>query len=410
VEKGDKKHKRICFYGHFGSPNFGNESTLLAILSQLRRLLPEAKVVCACTAPETLVETREIEAVPICRKLLKRWNPRTLLTAWLRRVLVGLPSEFWRGLDAFKTLNGTDMLIIPGTGLLTDAFGLMAWGPYNLFKWSLIAKICRCKVLFVSVGVGPVYSALGKYFVKSALSLADYRSYRDNASLEYLKRIGFTTNSDGIYPDLAFSLPQAVLPRHGDKRGKRSIVGLGLMVHGAMYRAVGPASVAYSAYLECLVAFVRWLLARDYDVRLLIGEVSDSGASDEFKSLLKTSLGTYDEGRIIDQPALSVEQLLPQIAATDIVVATRFHNVLMALLLNKPVISISFHHKCTSLMSEMGLSEYCHDINDMHADRLIEQFQDVERNAEKLKTVIRQKVEQSRKALDEQYNLIFKCV
>jgi len=46
----------------------------------------------------------------------------------------------------------------------------------------------------------------------------------------------------------------------------------------------------------------------------------------------------------------------------------------------------------------------------MNVGRLIEQFQDVERNAEKLKTVIRQKVEQSRKALDEQYNLIFKCV
>ena len=410
MKKGDKKPKRICFYGHFGSPNFGNESTLLAFLSQLRRLLPEANVVCACTGPETLIETREIEAVPISRTLLKRWNPRTAVTAWLRRVFVGLPSELWRGLDAFKTLNGTDMLIIPGTGLLTDAFGLMAWGPYNLFKWSLIAKICRCKVLFVSVGAGPVYSVLGKYFVKSALSLADYRSYRDNASLDYLKRIGFTTNSDGIYPDLAFSLPQAVLPRDSDKRGKRSIVGLGLMLHAAMYSTVGPASVAYSAYLECLVAFVRWLLARDYDVRLLVGEVSDRGASDEFKSLLKASLGQYDEGRIIDQPALSLEQLLPQIAATDIVVATRFHNILLALVLNKPVISISFHHKCASLMAEMGLSDYCQDINHMNAGRLIEQFQDVERNAEKLKTVIRQKVEESRKALDEQYSLILKCV
>jgi polysaccharide pyruvyl transferase WcaK-like protein len=143
---------------------------------------------------------------------------------------------------------------------------------------------------------------------------------------------------------------------------------------------------------------------------LLVGEVSDRGASDEFKSLLKTSLGTYDEGRIIDQPALSVEQLLPQIAATDIVVATRFHNILLALVLNKPVISISFHHKCASLMAEMGLSEYCHDINHMNADTLIQQFQDVERNAEKLKPVIRQKVEQSRKALDEQYSLILKCV
>jgi hypothetical protein len=46
----------------------------------------------------------------------------------------------------------------------------------------------------------------------------------------------------------------------------------------------------------------------------------------------------------------------------------------------------------------------------MNADRLIEQFQDVERNAEKLKPLIRQKVEQSRKALDEQYSLIFKGV
>jgi polysaccharide pyruvyl transferase WcaK-like protein len=61
-------------------------------------------------------------------------------------------------------------------------------------------------------------------------------------------------------------------------------------------------------------------------------------------------------------------------------------------------------------MSEMGLSDYCHDINHMDAGRLIEQFQDVERNAEKLKPVIRQKVEESRKALDEQYSLILKCV
>lgn len=61
-------------------------------------------------------------------------------------------------------------------------------------------------------------------------------------------------------------------------------------------------------------------------------------------------------------------------------------------------------------MSEMGLSQYCHDINQMDAGRLIEQFQDVERNVEKLKLAIRQRVEQSRKALEEQYKLIFKDV
>jgi polysaccharide pyruvyl transferase WcaK-like protein len=410
LKMGDLRGKKICFFGHFGSPNFGNEITLQTVLYHARRRLPETEVACICTGPEALAATQKIETVPISRTFVKPGKLRSRLARLLRRLFIGAPSELCRWFETFKTLKLADVLIIPGTGLLTDAYGLLEWGPYNLFKWSLIAKVCRCKMLFISVGAGPVYSTLGKYFVKSALSFADFRSYRDNASLDYLKGIGFATNSDQIYPDLVFSLPEAMLPHDRDRRSKRSIVGLGLMLHAAMYSTVGPASVAYSAYLECLVAFVRWLLARDYDVRLLIGEVCDRGASDEFKSLLKTSLGTYDEGRIIDQPALSVEQLLPQIAATDIVVATRFHNVLLALLLNKPVISISFHHKCASLMGEMGMSEYCQNINHMNAGRLIEQFQDLERNAEKLKPVIRQKVEQARKALDEQYNLIFKCV
>ena len=77
----------------------------------------------------------------------------------------------------------------------------------------------------------------------------------------------------------------------------------------------------------------------------------------EFKSLQKATLGAYDEERILDQPALSVELLLPQIAETDIVLATRPHNVLLALVFNQPVIATSFHHKCASLMRDMGLAD-----------------------------------------------------
>jgi polysaccharide pyruvyl transferase WcaK-like protein len=402
--------KKICLFGHFGSPNFGNEITLLAILFHLRRLLPESKIVCTCTGPETLAETREIEAVPVSRKMLKRWKPRTPLTASLRRVLIAPLIEFWRLLDALRTLRAVDILIIPGTGLLTDACGLMEWGPYNLFKWCLIARMCRCKVLFVSVGAGPVYSALGKYFVKSALSLAAFRSYRDNASLEYLKRIGFETNGDSVYPDLVFSLPRAMIPDHVTKQRKRRVVGIGLMAYAGKYSVQKPSNAIYRAYLENLAVFVEWLLTREYDIRLLIGDTCDMAVTEDFRSLLKMRAGTYTEERVIDEPARSVEQLLPQIAATDMVVATRFHNILLALVLNKPVISISFHHKCASLMEEMGLSEYCQDINHMNAGRLIEQFQDLQTNADNLKPLIRQRVEQSRKALDEQYKLIFKDI
>jgi polysaccharide pyruvyl transferase WcaK-like protein len=140
----------------------------------------------------------------------------------------------------------------------------------------------------------------------------------------------------------------------------------------------------------------------------LIGEISDRSVAQEFKDLLKERLSIYDEERIIDEPVSTVDQLLSQLAETDIVVATRFHNVLFALILDKPVISISFHDKCVSLLDQMGLSEYLHDINYMDAERMIEQFLDIEKNVHKLKCVIKQKTESFRGALTEQYNIIFR--
>jgi polysaccharide pyruvyl transferase WcaK-like protein len=407
--------RKFCFFGHFGSTNFGNEITLQTILHHLRRWLPEAKAVCICTGPEALGATQEIETVPISRALVRppRWHrdtPVIRLARLLRGALIVMPSEPRSWLDAFKTFKSTDVLVISGTGLLTDACGLSGWGPYSLFKWSLIAKLRGCEVLFVSVGAGPIYSTLGRYLIKSALSMADFRSYRDDASMACLKRVGFPTDSDRVYPDLVFSLPEITIPHDEEKRGGRPVVGLGVMPYAGKYSVAKPSNATYPNYLDNLVAFAGWLLAHNYVIRLLIGEVDDRSALKEFKSLLQASFGAYDEERIIDQPALSVEQLLPQIAATDIVVATRFHNVLLALVLNKPVIAISFHHKCASLMSDMGLADYCHDIHHMNAGILIEQFQAVEKNAEKLKPVIRQRVEQSRKALDEQYKIIFKSI
>jgi polysaccharide pyruvyl transferase WcaK-like protein len=403
----NSKRKKIAFFGHFGSTNFGNESTLQAILHHLRCFHPDAEVTCISTGPEVTIATHNIEAIPIADRSVKSWNPSNPLFRVLRKVCIGLPAHLYQWVKGLVTLWRTDMLIIPGTGLLTDAYGLFNEGPYNLLKWSLIAKACRCKLLFVSVGAGPIYSTLGRYFVKSALSLADFRSYRDNSTMQYLKCLGLRTGNDRVYPDLVFSLPEAVIPRPQTKNGRRSVVGLGLMEYAGRYSVSRPSNEIYLAYLENLVRLVRWLLDHEYDVRLLIGDVMDMRVTQEFRCLLGERLSVYDEARIIDEPVFSVDGLLAQIAATDIVVATRFHNALLALLCDKPVISISFHHKCESLMSAMGLSTYCLDINDLKAERLIEKFCDLEANISTLKPLIRGRVREFREALHEQYKFIF---
>jgi polysaccharide pyruvyl transferase WcaK-like protein len=123
--------------------------------------------------------------------------------------------------------------------------------------------------------------------------------------------------------------------------------------------------------------------------------------------LLREHLSERREEHLIDEPVRCPEDVFRQIEATDIVVATRFHSIIFALLCYKPVIAISFHPKCDSLMSAMGLSAYCIDINSLKHDTLIEKFCHAEKNATELKVRIRGKISELRNALDEQYRCIF---
>jgi polysaccharide pyruvyl transferase WcaK-like protein len=187
-------------------------------------------------------------------------------------------------------------------------------------------------------------------------------------------------------------------------------VGLGIMESSGRYGTAGPSPEIHQAYLHNLAAFATWLLTHDYDIRLLIGDLGDIDTVYEFLHLLRDRLPTYEESRIINEPVSSTEDLLSQIAETDIVIATRFHNVLLSLLCNKPIVSISFHHKCKSLMSIMGLSAYCLDINNVDANHLIETFCDIKMNSGKIELLVRDKIIECRAALEEQYKMISKLI
>jgi polysaccharide pyruvyl transferase WcaK-like protein len=401
-----KRRRNIRFFGHFGLNNFGNDATLLAVIHNLRRYVPDADVLCICTGPSSTAERHNIRAVSIDNFHFKaKWLQGRRWLRFIRKIIIGVPSEAYRWILAFQTLKETEVLIVPGTGLLTDAFGQVSWGAYALLKWSIVARMRCARLFFVSVGAGPLYTRSSRLLVKAALSLAHFRSYRDPETLEYLRSIGLRTDRDYVYPDLAFSIPKTRACDGAPPR-KRRVVGIGLMQYAGRLSAECPREATETTYLDVLAEFVEWVLSANYDIRLLIGDVCDRPVIEAFKALLKKR-SLWDSERIIDADISSVQDLLSLIAATDVVVATRFHNVLFALLLNKPVVSISFHQKCTSLMVQMGLSEYCQDIHQLEIGKLIDQFCSLEQNAPAVKASIERKAEEFRRALDEQYEVIF---
>ena len=399
----------IALFGNFGTRNLGNECTLQAVIHNIHRHAPGVGVTCICSNPDEVTATYGISALPMYSRPRRRSAaPRGGLRAFLRRLFVRVPQELLHWARAFRSLKGTAILVMTGTGMLGD-FGITPGDlHYEILKWSLMAKLGGCAVVFLSVGASHLDHPVSRWLVRRSLSLADYRSFRDGFSRDYLASIGAPTRNDPVYPDLAFSFCRRALAGVPAGRPSGRVVGLGLMDYYGKQSRPEVGENRYRAYVETMAQFTGWLLREGYTVRLIIGDLSyDTHVKADLIATLRRDGIVYDPRQIIDDPVASLPDLLAQLAATDVVVATRFHNVLLSLLLNKPVISISYDQKNDAVMAQAGLLDYCQPIDLLNARTLIQQLVRLEANRDALKADLPSRVEQQRQRLEEQYTRIF---
>ena len=222
------KPQRIALFGKFGAGNLGNECTLQVIIEQILRRWPDAQFVCFCANPQDVRTRHGIAAFPSqAQAAAAKSGPRGRLERTLRMAFLRMPLELVHWVKTLYVMGRTDMLIVAGTGIVNDYLtGPFGW-PYDIFKLATLAALCRVKFVLLSVGVGPIRHPLSRWFLKRTFALAYYRSYRDEASKQYMENIGFNTVRDFVYPDVVFGLVQSnqdsvVRP------GQRRIVGLGL--------------------------------------------------------------------------------------------------------------------------------------------------------------------------------------
>ncbi len=401
------KSPRIALFGAFGLGNLGNECTLQALIHNIRAYVPNAEISCICPGPDEVQSSYKIPASPIKEIPLSPVKNRVLRS--IRRLVVGIPLELIRWIKAAMRVRNLDALIMTGTGMLGD-FGISPFDlHYEILKWTVVAKLCRCKVLFVSVGAGPIHHRLSRHFVKAALSCADYRSYRDTFSKDYLSHIGFSSERDYVYPDLAYSFPKRMATSSSDEDSHNgtTVIGLGLMTYFNRRSTFPNDETIYRGYIAKLGDFVAWLIEKNYTVRLLIGDVTyDERARKDLREAIARRIPSAN-GRLIDTPAASVDDVFSQLAATDLVVASRFHNILLALMLGKPTLAISYHQKIDSLMAEAGLPEFCQDIESLDLQQICRQFAELESSSKSTTLHLQRNAEACRLALDEQYRRLF---
>jgi len=398
------KKRKVGLFGIFGIQNLGNECTLQAIhYNSKQRLGADAEFFAISFKADDTENRHQLPSLPVTRQNFE--HVRSGVLAKIGRILFRrIPGEMRDWISAVKGLRGTDIVFMTGTGMLTDYSTSSLGFPYHVFLWTMAAKLAGCKVCFISVGVGPLYERLSRFFIRRALSLADFRSFRDEFSKKRIARQCFDSSHDHVYPDLAWSLPPSMFPRCTPRTGRMRI-GLGMMDHYDIHLANSTEhGHEYSVYLGKMADFVQWLVSRNYEVRILQGDARhDCRVRDDLKVLLESRGLHYDQAGVRDEGAVTVDELLAQIAQVDLVVSPRFHNLLLGLMMDIPAISISYDPKSDSLLEGVGLRKYHQRMAELDVEKLKTQLLDLEAELDAVKPAIRKKAAEYRTQLDEQY-------
>jgi len=351
---------RIGLLGVFGTGNFGNDGSLEAMVRFLRRDAPEESLVCICTGPDVVRKELGLDAVSLY------YRPSDTGNRFVR-LFLKVAGRLVMPINAIRRLRGLKVLILPGTGALDD-FGVSPLGwPQDLMTWFGLARLMGVKVVLASIGAGPIHHPLSRFFFIRAARAAHYRSYRDERSRSYMAGLGLDVSHDPVVPDLAFALPAAASVAQGVEP---LTVGVGVMTYYGWQKGEERLEGTYAGYIEKITAYIAWLLERGNRVRLMIGDEIDKTAIEDIQKALGARNAAGQEARLIYEPAHDLAGIMRQMADIDLAVVTRYHNVVCALKMDRPMISIGYQVKNDVLLAAMGLGDYCQHIERLDVEQL----------------------------------------
>jgi polysaccharide pyruvyl transferase WcaK-like protein len=389
---------KVGLVGLLGAGNLGNDGSLEAVLAYLRADHPDAILDFLCSGPEIMAARY---GVPATR--LRWYNTETQgapsITALATKSLKVPLGVF---IDAFRTASWVrrhDVVIVPGMGVLEATLPLRAWHtPYSMFLVCAAGRLFGTKVALISVGANDIHQRLTRRLIIAAARLAYYRSYRDTFSRDAMGRMGLDTSGDPVYPDLAFALPTP-----SGAPAVAGAVGVGVMDYHGSNDDRQQADRLHTSYVEEMKSFVLWLVDKGRPVQLLTTDVHDEPIMREVINDLRARRPELEPSQAIAEPVSSLDELMRQIASVDIVVASRFHNVLCALKLAKPTLSVGYATKFEMLMTEMGLAEFCQSARSLDSNRLIEQFTELESRSAQLRQTMTERAAAYEQLLNYQF-------
>ncbi|HVF98626.1 MAG TPA: polysaccharide pyruvyl transferase family protein [Chloroflexia bacterium] len=338
---GRKRRKNIAILGWYGSANAGDEAVLQSVVESLRRAGHDDLLVLS-TNPGATARTYRVQSVSR--------NPLNSTT--LRAVIQ------------------SKALVLGGGGLIQDSSSV-----YNLPLYALYVALARLRGIPVfgwGLGVGPLYTKLGRLLARFIVASSRYFSVRDAGSIRALRVAGGRPEQVRVTADPAFLIePTPVATREVVGHRPTVIFCVRHRLHddpGLNLRYLLPVVVRHRLKLETrpgLEEDRRFAHAVARGVRCCVEEF---GA----RVVLLPFWAERDDEvlRQVEQEALRLgvpgpaiawarvrhtpSDLAGYIAGADMLVSMRLHALVFGALAGVPALALSYVPKMRALMSLLG--------------------------------------------------------
>lgn len=385
-----KKIVLSCGDGYF---NFGDEAITSSIVTNLRKLIKDIEITVFSSDPE---RTKNLHGTNSIKMEMSAF---------------GFITGIFRMLRFFPKM---DLLVWGGGNLITDAPSQL-FTPFHLTK-VLLAKLMRKKVIVYGIGVGPLTGSFGKFLTKIIINKADVITVRDEGSKKVLIDVGvrkpkiYVTadptiilepanpskviklmRKDGIIKKAGQPLI-AVVPRRVFHRKSSSIIPVKYKVKFGIIDK--ESKIKFEKFEETLARAADYL-KKKLDARIVFIPMQMSSSQQQQDE--KISAEIIEKMRykkyacILNSNKYKMDELKGIYGQMNLILGVRFHALVFACSMEKPIVAISYSPKGRRLTKYLEIEKYAIPAEEVEYKNLIEKVNLVLSNKESIKKNFKEK-------------------
>lgn len=304
----------IVISGYYGFDNLGDEAVLYSIINSLRSKKPNINITVLSNNPEKTSKVHGVSAV-----------------------------SRWKLSEIVKVIKDSDMLISGGGSLLQDVTS-----PKSLIYYLIvivIAKILGKKVFFYAQGFGPVRRWWSKKLVKFVLDKIDCITLRDEKSADKLRNLGITKPPIIVTCDPVMGMDKSTISK---KPGKQLLEEFEIDFEKPIVGFALRKWQNEDVFIPAVAGLVDQLIMEDIQPVFMSFHLPD-----DLEIAKKAIKQMKQKGAFLIDKPLEINEALSIISHMDLLVGMRLHSLIMATMLEIPVVGISYDPKVGSFLESI---------------------------------------------------------